>query len=160
MANRISEPKSNDGFQIYLSRDWFEVVIEAPSSRENPEDNTDYNSTFERVISRLGSLNAVLLGAMLNTRQTSMRSISSRLITHPRLKYPVPLATAVPAELRMALIKIAMGLHSAARTEEGGNSRRRISLFVRAPSIPGPELGAVKLRRRLTKPTPKSRFGF
>jgi hypothetical protein len=150
----------NDGFQIYLSRDWFEVAIESPSTRGSVDGSQDYVATFERVISRLGSMNAVLLGAMLNTRQTSTSSIGSRLLTHPRLKYPVPLATAVPSELRMALTKIAMSLHSAARTEEGGNSRRRISLFVRVPSIPGTELGAARLKQRLTKPAPKSRLGF
>ena len=150
----------SDGFQIYLSRDWFEVAIESPTSRGSVDGSQDYVATFERVISRLGSMNAVLLGAMLNTRQTSTSSLGSRLLTHPRLKYPVPLATAVPSELRMVLTKIAMSLHSAARTEEGGNSRRRVSLFVRVPSIPGTELGAARLRKRLTRPAPKSRLGF
>ena len=149
-----------DGFRIYFSRDWFEVTIEPPSTRRNLDDSQDYVATFERVISRLGSMNAVLLGAMLNTRQTSNSSLGSRLLTHPRLKYPVSLATAVPSELRIALTKIAMSLHSAARTEEGGNSRRRISLFVRVPSLPGTELGATCLKQRLTKPAPKSRLGF
>jgi hypothetical protein len=160
MANTNGAKSSGEGFQIFLSRDWFEVVIESPSSRGASGGTEDYINTFERVISRLGSMNGVLLGAMLNTRQTSAESLSSRLLTHPRLKYPVPLATAVPSELRMALTKIAMSLHSAARTEEGGNSRRRISLFVRVPSIPGTELGATRLKQRLTKPAPKSRLGF
>jgi hypothetical protein len=156
----ISPRSSIEGFQIYLSRDWFEVAIESPSTRANSEGAQDYINTFERVISRLGSMNGVLLGAMLNTRKTSDESIVSRLLAHPRLKYPVPLATAVPSELRMTLTKIAMGLHSAARTEEGGNSRRRISLFVRVPSIPGTEAGANRLRVRLTKPAAKNRLGF
>jgi hypothetical protein len=157
-----SPPKSvsKDGFQVYLSRDWFEVAIESSSAAEFENESNSYISTFERVISRLGSMNAVLLGAMLNTRQTSASSISSRLLVHPRLKYPVPLATAVPSELRMALTKIAMGLHSAARTAEGGNSRRRISLFVRVPAIPGTALGTEKLRKRLVRPAQKSRLGF
>jgi hypothetical protein len=150
----------SDGFQIYISRDWLEVAIESPTSRGSADGSQDYVATFERVISRLGSMNAVLLGAMLNTRQTSTSSLGSRLLTHPRLKYPVPLATAVPSELRMVLTKIAMSLHSAARTEEGGNSRRRVSLFVRVPSIPGTVLGAIRLKQRLTKPAPKSRLGF
>ncbi len=160
MANTNGAKSSGEGFQIFLSRDWFEVAIESPSSRGAGGGTEDYINTFERVISRLGSMNGVLLGAMLNTRQTSAESLSSRLLAHPRLKYPVPLATAVPSELRMALTKIAMSLHSAARTEEGGNSRRRISLFVRVPSIPGTELGAIRLKQRLTKPAPKSRLGF
>ena len=160
MANANGSRSPGEGFRIFLSRDWFEVVIESPSSGLAVNGAQDYIDTFERVISRLGSINGVLLGAMLNTRHTSAESLSSRLLTHPRLKYPVPLATAVPSELRMALTKIAMSLHSTARTEEGGNSRRRISLFVRVPSIPGTELGATRLKQRLMKPASKSRLGF
>ena len=151
---------TKSGFHIYSSRDWFEVAIESPAGRSGVDGSQDYVATFERVISRLGSMNAMLLGAMLNTRQTATSSIDSRLLRHPRLKYPVPLATAVPSELRMVLTKIAMNLHSQARTEVGGNSRRRISLFVRVPSIPGTEAGAERLRMRLSKPAPKSRLGF
>ncbi len=107
------------GFQIYLSRDWFEVVIEATSTRGKVDGCQDFVATFEQAISRLGSMNAVLLGAMLNTRQTSNSSLSSRLLTHPRLKFPVPLATAVPSELLMALTKIAISSQSSACTEDG-----------------------------------------
>jgi hypothetical protein len=149
-----------DGYQIYLSRDWFEVAIESPSSRMISEEATDYNAKFERVLSRLGSIDAFLLGAMVNTRQTSSSSIASRLIIHPKIKYPVPLATAVPSELRLALTNIAMLIHSAARSQSSGSSRRRISLFVRIKSIPNTEAGAVLLQRKLSKPSRRSRFGF
>ena len=147
MIKPLSRKNLNDGYQIYLSRDWFEIAIEAPSNRDSSDKSGDYIATFERVISRLGSMNGILLGAMLNTK-------------HPRLKFPVTLATAVPSELRMALAKIAMSVHSAARTEGGGNSRRRISLFVRVPSIPSTELGVVRLSQQLAKPARKSRLGF
>ena len=159
MIKPSSLEKLNDGYQIYLFRDWFEIAIEAPSNREGADKNGDYIATFERVISRLGSIHGILLGAMLNTRHTSASSINSRLLEHPRLKFPVTLANAVPSELRMALAKIAMSVHSAARTEGGGNSRRRISLFVRVPSIPSTALGAVRLSQKLAKPARKSRLG-
>jgi hypothetical protein len=160
MIKPPSQKNLNDGYQIYLSRDWFEIAIEAPSNRDSSDKSGDYIATFERVISRLGSMNGILLGAMLNTRHTSASPISSRLLEHPRLKFPVTLATAVPSELRMALAKIAMSVHSAARTEGGGNSRRRISLFVRVPSIPSTELGIGRLSQQLAKPARKSRLGF
>ena len=153
-------PKSKNGYQIYLSRDWFEIAIEAPSTRGLSDGNPDYNSSFERVLSRLGSMDALLLGAMLNTRHTSTSSISSRILTHPKLKYPVPLATAVPSELRIALTKIAMKLHSSARSESSGSARRRISLFVRIEAIPHTELGVDQLRRKLSRPARYSRLGF
>ena len=160
MSPKQPSPTSDDGYQIYLSRDWFEVAIESPSSRAMTEEAADYNASFERVLSRLGSIDAFLLGAMLNTRQTSASSIASRMITHPKIKYPVPLATAVPSELRLALTKIAMRIHSAAKSQSSGSSRRRISLFVRIESIPNTEAGRALLQRKLSTPSRRSRFGF
>lgn len=155
--SKTSARGTSDGFEIYLSRDWFEVVIEAPSSRGEIAAKS-YIATFERVISLLGSMDAVLLGAMLNTRHTAARSIASRLIDHPRLEYPVLLAVAVPSELRLALTKVAMRLHSSAKN--AGSPRRRVSLFIRVPSIPRTEAGVMALRERLTSTRRKERLGF
>jgi hypothetical protein len=160
MTNEQPPKNAEDGYQIYLSRDWFEVAIESPSARTISEEFTDYSANFERVLSRLGSMDAFLLGAMLNTRQTSTSSIASRMLIHPKIKYPVPLATAVPSELRLALTNIATRIHSAARSSSSGSSRRRISLFVRIESIPNTEAGKTLLQRKLSKPPRRSRFGF
>ncbi len=156
-----SQPKPKaDGYQIYLSRDWFEIAIEAPSLIRGVAGVKDYNANFERVLSRLGSMDGQLLGALLNTRYTASSAISSRLLSHPKLKYPVPLGTAVPSELRSALIKIAMQLHSAASTKSSGSSGRRISLFVRITAIPNTETGLNRLRDRLSRPARHSRIGL
>lgn len=148
---------ASDGFQIYLSRDWFEVVIEAPATRGEIAAK-NYIATFERVISLLGSMDAVLLGAMLNTRHTATQSLASRLIDHPRLKYPVLLSVAVPSDLRLTLTKVAMRLHSSAR--DAGSTRRRVSLFVRVPKIPRTDEGVALLRERLMSTRRKERLGF
>jgi hypothetical protein len=156
-----SQPKSKaDGYQIYLSRDWFEIAIEAPSLMRGVAGIKDYNANFERVLSRLGSMDGLLLGALLNTRYTASSAISSRLLSHPKLKYPVPLGTAVPSELRSALIKIAMHLHSEASAKSNGSSGRRISLFVRLTTIPNNENGLKRLREKLSQPARHSRIGL
>lgn len=111
----------------------FELIFE--SSGESGKRNPDYKEAFELAIRRLAALDAQLLDARVESRNTAKLPVDERRIKVPNLSYPVALKTVVSVGDFARKLRSA-GKDVAKAGERGGNPTKRIALdFVLPASI-------------------------
>ena len=122
--------------------------------------NPDYNRALTILLARLGLLNAVLVDALVDSRQTQdlgLPELDRRLIQAPIRLALEPDADALRRRLGTAQAKITQ----ASDATKGGNSTKRIRLRV---DVPGFQPGdASRLTQTLAAPavqSPRSRPGY
>jgi hypothetical protein len=131
---------------IFKGADWTEVVVDSAGGAGEGAKNPEYAEAVEAFLSRLASLNALLIGVVLNSRPVADISLKDRVITLDEFHYPVQLSGVRDySELRKAIAS--SSARQLSDSAKGGNPRRRLSLVITFPQAN--ELEAKELISRI-----------
>lgn len=117
---------------IFKGADWTEVVVDSAGGTGEGAKNPEYAEAVEVLFRRLASLNALLIGVVLNSRPVADISLKDRVITLDEFHYPVQLSGVRDySELRKAIAS--SSARQLSDSAKGGNPRRRLSLVITFP---------------------------
>lgn len=131
---------------VFKGADWIEVVVDSAGGAGEGAKNPEYAEAVEVLLRRLASIDALLIGVVLNSRPVAHTSLKDRVITLDEFQYPIQLSGVREySELRKAIAS--SSARQLSDSAKGGNPRRRLSLLITFPQAN--ELEAKELISRL-----------
>ncbi|WP_285663822.1 hypothetical protein [Actinorhabdospora filicis] len=151
-ARRNDGTELNAEFELTADGDGFALTLHSAGGKVTGSDlprNSDYAEALRTLLTRLGSIGAVLTGALLDSARGRNLDVAARHVSLRDRAYPVALADVGDMEgLRLAITASLGDVARGAGTRKSGNNSKRVRLAVSLPA--GHGMDAAALARVLT----------